>query len=583
RLERTVQLSPEVSQLLQRLTRQRQITLSTLMHGMWALLLSRYTDQSDVVFGTTVSGRPADVAGVEDMVGLFINTLPVRVQVSPDELLLPWLQKLQEHLSELRQYEYSPLVQVQNWSEVPRGVSLFESLLVFENYPLRPLTQGDEGQTPLRLLGSSSLEQSNYPLSLIVLPGTSLACKILYDRGRFSSQMIEDMTRHLQTLLEAVAQQPEQLVATLSLLTASEREQLLHRWNPRPQEPQEPCCIHQLFEDQVQRAPDAIALAFEDHLLTFGELNRRANQLAHALQELGVGPEALVAVCLERSVELVIAIMGILKAGGAYVPLDPQAPAARLRWQLGDTAASLLLTQQRFQPRVPHGLCKVVVLEEQWAQMAHRSGQQPGVEVHEHHLAYVIYTSGSTGMPKGVQISHHNLVHSTRARMLGYEQTVQRFLWLSPYFFDSSVAGLFWTLCQGGLLLIVPEGSQQEPHTLIRLLQQWQISHLLALPSLYGLLLGEGEPQALASLQAVMVAGEVCPSALLQRQRELEGGATFSNEYGPTEASVWATVYQQPQQEAVPERVPIGRPIAGMQVYVRDQFRQPVPIRVQGE
>src|SRR5581483_3657864 len=262
--EQYLQLSEATTQALQDLARRHHLTLNTLMQGAWALLVSRYSGQDDVVFGVTMAGRTAEIAGIEEMVGLFINTLPLRIHVEAGASLLSWLEEVQQQQQKINQYEYSPLVQVQNWSEVPRGVSLFESLLVFENYPLRPLTQEEEGQTPLRLLGSSSLEQSNYPLSLIVLPGTSLGCKILYDRGRFSNQMIEDMTRHLQTLLEAVAQQPEQPVATLSLLTASEREQLLHRWNPRPQEPQEPCCIHQLFEDQVQRAPDAIALAFED-------------------------------------------------------------------------------------------------------------------------------------------------------------------------------------------------------------------------------------------------------------------------------------------------------------------------------
>ncbi|OYD99680.1 condensation domain-containing protein, partial [Nostoc sp. 'Peltigera membranacea cyanobiont' 232] len=286
--EREVKLSVITTTALQSVAKQHQLTLNTLVQGAWALLLSCYSGQEDVVFGAVTSGRPPTLVKAESMVGLFINTVPIRVQVSPEEFLLPWLEKIKDQLVEARQYEYCPLVKVQGWSEVPKGLSLFESIIVFENYPVDPsLRQRDIN---LEIEEFHAFEKTNYPITLTVNTGEELLLKITYDDSdRFDT--ITRMLGHLQTLLEGMVSNPQQRLSELSLLTETERHQLLVEWNNTEVEYPQQLCIHQLFEAQVERTPDAVAVVFEDEQLTYCELNTRANQLAHYLQALGVKPE----------------------------------------------------------------------------------------------------------------------------------------------------------------------------------------------------------------------------------------------------------------------------------------------------
>ncbi|HEY9653443.1 MAG TPA: condensation domain-containing protein, partial [Coleofasciculaceae cyanobacterium] len=342
--EQQIKLSAETTTALQSLARQHQLTLNTVVQGAWALLLSRYSGENDVVYGNTVSGRPVDLIGAESMVGLFINTLPVRVTIDAEQSLLTWLQQLQTQLVEMRQYEYSPLIEVQGWSEVPRGVPLFESLVVFENYPVDRAVL--ERQTNLEIQINSSFDNTNYPLTVTVLPGLKLAIAISYDRRRFDGATITRMLGHFQTLLQGMTTAPEIPLKELPLLTEAEKHQLLVEWNKTWAEYPQNQCIHQLFEAQVEKTPDAVAVVFEDKQLTYRQLNQQANQLAHYLQKLGVGPEVLVGICIERSLEMIVGLLGILKAGGAYVPLDPAYPQERLAFMLENAQVSILLTQQ---------------------------------------------------------------------------------------------------------------------------------------------------------------------------------------------------------------------------------------------
>ena len=328
------------------------------------MLLSRYSGQEDVVFGATVAGRPTDLVGIESMIGLFINTLPVRVRVSPEALLLPWLQELQSQQVEARQYEYSPLVQVQGWSDVPRGLPLFESLLVFENYPARTAIQEWSGSLEIRHV--RFISSTHYPLTVVAVPGPELGLRIRYQCHRFDTATITRMLGHLRTLLEGMVANPAQRLADLPMLTAAERHQLLVEWNDTSTAYPQDTCIHQWFEAQVARTPDAVAVVFEDQALTYQELNIRANQLAHHLQALGVGPEVLVGIYVERSLEMVVGLLGILKAGGAYVPLDPAYPQERLTFILRDAQVPVLLTQQRLIAGLIEHQTQVVCLDTDW-------------------------------------------------------------------------------------------------------------------------------------------------------------------------------------------------------------------------
>jgi amino acid adenylation domain-containing protein len=356
-------------------------------------------------------------------------------------------------------------------------------------------------------------------------------------------------------------------------------------------------CIHARFEAQAARTPEAVALIVPapppgrpdtgtarsaELQLTYRELNQRANQVAHYLEKQGVGPNVLVAICVERSLAMVVGILGILKAGGAYVPLDPTYPRERLAFMLEDTHAPLLLTQQHLRASLPKHQARVICLDTDWPEIARESATNPGHKASADSRVYIIYTSGSTGKPKGVLITHANLMRSNSARELYYPAPVRRFLLLSSFAFDSSVAGIFWTLNQGGTLFLPPQGSEQDVQQLAAGIETHHISHTLCLPSLYRHLLEQAHPSQLLSLQVAIVAGEACPSELAALHYRLLPQTALYNEYGPTEGTVWSTVYKIPARlSAAP--VSIGRAIPGVETYVLDAALQPVPPGSPGE
>lgn len=582
--EQQLYLSDEMSSALQHVARRHQLTLNTLVQGAWAVLLSRYSGDADVVFGTVVAGRPASLAGVESIIGLFVNTLPVRVQVSEEEPVQAWLKELQAQLVRLREYEYSPLVQVQEWSETAGGESLFESLLVFENYPVDFSLLEQSGS--LRISNFvREFEITNYPLTLVVIPREKLLLQVLYDRRRFEAAAIKRLLGHLRTLLKGMIDNADNLhegLSDLPLLTEQERHQLLVEWNDTHTDYQENQFIHQVFEMQADRTPDAVAVRFADQQITYRELNKRANKLARYLQRLGVGPEVLVGLLLEQSIEMLVGMIGVLKAGGAYLPIDPACPAERLSFILNDAQVAVLVTQQRLESKLSEHTARVIRIDANWQDIGKEGDENLAGEVTFENLAYVIYTSGSTGEPKGVQITHRNLAHSTSARFAYYREPISRFLLLSPFSFDSSEAGIFWTLGQGGTLVVPAQGDNRDVTRIGELLSQNQISHLLCVPSLYSLLLTHLGVEDLRSLRTVIVAGESCPPQLVERHNALLPDSSLFNEYGPTEATVWSSVYRCGPQTPL-TRVPIGRPIQNTQLYILDHERRPVPIGVSGE
>ena len=615
--QQQVQLSLATTEALKSLAQQHHLTLNTLLQGVWALLLSYYSHEADVVYGTVVSGRPPTLLGVSSMVGLFINTLPVRVLVSGETSLLSWLKELHSQQLSILRYECTPLVQIQNWSQVPPGIPLFQSILVFENSSanISSLPTGN-----LRIDHVRSFINSNYPLVLLVKPWSQLSLNIFYDLRYFNKMTVTRMLSHLEVLLNNIVANPDTTLGTLiHSIVDIERHQLLVEFNNTRRDYVNDKCIHQLIESQVERTPENVAVVFKNEQLTYRELNTRANQLAHRLQALGVEPDVLVGICVERSWEMLVGILGILKAGGAYVPIDPMYPNQRLSYMLEDSQVSIILTQERLVKNLPDIGAQVLCLDTLWDEIAQEGDENLKSEVKTDNLAYLIYTSGSTGQPKGVQVTHQNLVHSTTARICYYEQPVTGFLLTSPFAFDSSVAVIFLTLCQGGFVSVLPENWQLDIKQMIEAIAQQQISHLLCLPSLYKLILDQSksqqvvsqskfteldnEPQrhrehrgregeswftqqsccdALVSLKTVIVAGESCPKELVKQHRELLPQVSLFNEYGPTEATVWSSVYNC-QNHDLNHSVPIGRPIANTQIYLLDSQLQPVPIGVSGE
>lgn len=574
-----LQFSEQETERLQELARRHQLTLNTVIQGAWALLLSRYSGEEDVVFGATVSGRSPDLPDAETMIGLFINTLPVRVRVRQEASVADWLKELQTAQTELRQYEFSPLVDIQGWSEVPRGTPLFESILVFENYPISEAAQG-AGGISLEIGDMRSAESTNYALTVAVMPGRRLTIEIGCDVDRFDAETIRRMLGHLRTLIEGMIADPQRPVGELPLLTEAELEMMLVEWNRTEAAFPDDKCLHQLFAERARRTPNAVAVTFEGERLTYRELNQRANQLAHYLRRMGVGPDVLVGLMVDRSPEAIVGILGVLKAGGAYVPLDPQYPSERLRFMLEDANAPVLLTQKRLRDMAPDHPARVVCLDADWRRIAKEPVTAPRNMASPDNLAYVIYTSGSTGQPKGVLIRHRGVINFALAcgRIIGMNSH-DRILQFSSLSFDASVAEIFMTLLTGATLSLARREQLVSAPDFARILREQEITTILLPPSMLKLMPAGDLP----SLRKVISAGEAC---IRETVEQWAPGRRFFNGYGPTETTVGPTIYPIESVEDLAQSgdvVPIGRAIANMQTFILDDHRRPVPIGAPGE
>jgi amino acid adenylation domain-containing protein len=448
----------------------------------------------------------------------------------------------------------------------------------------QPMAMPDMPGIELELY-SQPISFTHFDLSLnIIESADELVVECDYNTDLFDAATITRLLGRLRVLLEGIVateKSLDQKIADLPLLTGTERRQLLLEWNDTQAAYPRDKCIHHLFEAQVEQSPDAVAVTFKDQCLTYRELDTRANQLAHYLQSLGVGPKVLVGICVERSLEMVVGLLGVLKAGGAYVPLDPTYPRERRNFVLEDTRAPVLLTQEHLLAELAGHSARVICLDGGWETIAQGSKEKPVSSVSAANLVYVIYTSGSTGRPKGVPVTHRNLVHSTHAHIMHYAEPITSFLLLSSFAFDSSVPGIFWTLCQGGKLVLPLQDQQSDLAYISSLLDQHQVSHLISIPSFYNLILAHAEPRQLAKLKVAIVAGESCSRELVEQHHEQLAHTLLFNEYGPTEGTVWCSFYQCQALES--SNVPIGRPIANATIYLLDAHQQPVPIGVPGE
>jgi amino acid adenylation domain-containing protein len=587
-----IALSAASTVALRSLARAHQLTLSTLVQGAWALLLSRYSGEQDVVFGTVVSGRPSTLSGAESMVGLLVNTLPARVRVPPDVELLRWLRAFQDQQAEARQYEYSPLVQVQRWSEVRGKQPLFESLVTFENYPAGDFAL-QSATSSVAIRDAQIIERTNYPLTISAIPADELALKFMYDTERFDAPVISRLARHFQTALGSIADDPRQRLADLAFLTPAERRQILVEWNATEKAYPSDQFLHTIIEAQAERTPNAVAVVFDGTHLSYSELNRRANQLAHHLRKLGVGPDTLVGISLDRSLELVVGLLGILKAGGAYVPLDPSYPVERLQYMLADAQAQVVLTTKEigdWRLEIARGdrsptsnlQSQIVRLDADWDRIGLMPDISPNVALAPDNLAYMIYTSGSTGKPKGAMNTHAGIYNRLLWMQDAYQLTPSdRVLQKTPFSFDVSVWEFFWPLMTSASLVVARPGGHQDSAYLARLIVEQQITTIHFVPSMLQIFLNEPGLERCASLKRVICSGEALPFEL-QERFFTRIGAELHNLYGPTEAAVDVTFWSC-KGASEPPFVPIGRPIANTQMYILNARLQPVPIGVAGE
>jgi amino acid adenylation domain-containing protein/non-ribosomal peptide synthase protein (TIGR01720 family) len=592
--EQELRLTAAVTEALGALARRQQLTLNTIALGAWALVLGRQSGMDDVVFGATVSGRPPALPGVEELVGLCINTLPVRVRVDPETDLIPWLRDLQAKQAELRQHEHSSLPQIRTWSEVPPGQPLFESILVFENYPVDASLRDQDGS--IKVEDVRSIEWTNYPLTVGVGPGPRLALCFSYDRSRFDAAAIAHLLGEYRQLLERIAANPAERLDAVAQPDPAARRRPKVEATPLQVRPASTQLIHEQVAAQAARTPEAPAILGGEERLTYAELEARANRLAHALLRIGVGPEALVGVCLSRSPDIAVAVLGILKAGGAYLPLDSGSPPERLRRLVAEARPVVVLAHRAFLARLPADpAAPVICLDADPPIVTREPADPPAVRVGPENLAYVIHTSGSTGTPKGVQVPHRALMNHGTALARSYGLTSSdRVLQFASLSFDVAAEELFPTWLAGACVVLRTEATSLVAPDLLAWVEREGVT-VLNLPAPYWHTLVEALVEPPGTLPApvlpaclrLMVVGSdrVAADRWAQWRERVGGGVRLVNAYGPTEATITATLFEDaPGQGVVTgQTVPIGRPIANVEAHLLDGWLQPVPVGSPGE
>ena len=580
----TRMLAADPTAALERMAKANGLTMNNVVQGAWALLLARHAGEDDVVFGATRACRKGTIDGADDIVGMLINTLPVRVRVQPDLPLTAWLAELRETWRSLFDVEHTPLRWVQRWSDVSTNMPMFQTSIVYENATLDATLKATGGGMASR--GFELFGGTNFPLTALVWGGTEMTLQMDNERAAVDDATALRLLDHLAALLEAMGEHPDANVGELSMLPAQERELVLRAWNDTAVAYPAEATLVSLMAAQAERTPNAAAVSDAQRSLTYAELDAHATTLAHQLRSHGVGRGVLVGVCAERSVEMVIALVAVVKAGGAYVPLDPDYPAERLAFMLEDADAPVVLAQRAAAGVLPAHGARVVWLDD--VASAHTAVAAPLAGPSPDDAAYMIFTSGSTGRPKGALNSHRGIVNRLLWMQGEYELTAKdAVLQKTPFSFDVSVWEFFLPLLSGARLVMAEPGGHRDPAYLAEVIAAQQITVLHFVPSMLRNFLEEPAAATCgASLRDVMCSGEALPYDLQQRFFSVVCGdgrrVGLHNLYGPTECAVdvsyWACIRDDERRT-----VPIGRPVANTQLYVLDAAMEPVPIGVAGE
>lgn len=560
----------ETARSLSQLSKREGMTLNSLFLGIWGLILKSYTGKDDVVFGNVVSGRAAGLKNIQEQVGLLINAIPFRIQINQAMIGSAYFKGIQENLISLQEYDYASLEQIQGWTGFDFRTPLIDHLFIFENFPV-----SKTGEDQLEIEEIIALEQSNYHLNLYIFPGDNLTVRFDYNEFFYDGKAIEKIILQMNHLLNQVIQNIKIPIGYYEILTSSEKQQILIDWNRTEKFFQKEKAYYELFEDQVKKTPDKIAVVYGSREINYRELNERANQLAHHLEEFGIKSDQLIGICLPRSEQMLIAILAVSKSGAAYVPLDPAFPLHRLSYMVNESDLNILVTSESLKGLFSEFLGKSIILEkEDFNRFSNENLPRKG---DLNNLVYVIYTSGSTGKPKGVLTEHHSLTNFLLSMQdkpgITPEDAVMAITSLS---FDPAGLELFLPIISGAQVIIAPEEAKQDVEMLAELIKKHQITLMQATPTAWTMLF-EGGWKGDKALK-VLCGGEALKSTLVETLTKT--CKELWNMYGPTEATVWPFVGKIEYDDQI---ITVGRPIANTTCYILDPHQHPLPVGVRGE
>ncbi|MFC2146112.1 amino acid adenylation domain-containing protein, partial [Acidobacteriota bacterium] len=576
-------LSRDNKNKIEEFVKKHQITLAALFYSTWGILLQKYNNCDDVLFGSTVSGRSAKLKGIEDMVGLFINTLPLRVKHNPHETVTDMLNQVNHTLKAREEYESTSLADINQYSQLDNRGELFDSLVVLENYPLdRRLMQKD---SELSVVSYSMDEVNNYDLTVGIVVFDDIDMDFVYNTEYFEPGMIKKMAGHFSRILEDIIKNPDKKVHAIDILSEQEKQQLLVDFNDTAVDFPRDKTIHQLFAQQVEQTPDYIAVTgplaikYRTYMtrmtyISYRQLNEKSNQLASLLKEKGVKSDTIVGIMVERSVEMIIGILAILKAGGAYLPIEADYPEERITYMFKDSGAEILLKDKDFTPEAFNNRPK-------------------GASSHLHlspvpaaSLAYIIYTSGSTGKPKGVMVEHQSAVNVLSALQKEYPlKKADTFLFKTSVVFDVSVTELFGWFFGAGQLIILEKDGEKDPDKILSAIQRAGVTHVNFVPSMFNFfleILNSQNINKLSSLKYIFLAGEALLPGVVDKFRRFNTTIALENIYGPTEGTVYSSKYSLTDWENSGS-IPIGSPMQNNKLYILDKYHHLQPIGIPGE
>ncbi|MBK8552374.1 MAG: amino acid adenylation domain-containing protein [Ignavibacteria bacterium] len=582
----TLTIEEEATSQIQKYSRQNSITVNTVMQGVWSYLLHRYTGNDNITFGVVVSGRPDDLPGVEQRVGMYINTLPLHSEMNKEQSVKDWLRNIQEKQIVSRQHQYTPLNEIQGWSGV-RG-DLFDTIYGFENYPVSKVVSS--GKWSLQVEEVRIQEQTNYPLTITIASAEQTHIKFRYNTGLLQKEFAKEISEHFENVLMQIISDEGFRVDEIELLPEAEKDTLLTGFNDTAADYPKDKTVVDLFEEQAMKTPGKTALVFGNQKLTYKELNEKSNQLAHYLRSQGVEKETLVPICIERNGNMLVAILGMLKSGSAYVPVDPDYPEERIRYMIEDTGAGIVICGEKSRQKLA-SIQKLNIIEadEDFSVIKNYSESNIEKSAGANDLAYVIYTSGSTGSPKGVMVEHRNLLNYLFNKKTNYitgdENTSGSFIHLS-YTFDASVTGIFMPLLSGKTVVI---GSKQS-------LEIFEDSNLEKYAPFDFMKITPGHLELLHSKMSLqngrqltkklVIGGEALMLSQLSYLTEEGMDVTIVNEYGPTEATVGCSTFSfntKEKNENLKNNISIGKPINNIRIYILGRQNEILPAGIPGE